>query len=115
MSGESSPQSISPDISHTKGSADAVAPTAVGVADGELVVGRLERRASEVLSVEPLTDEAKVSPWLSILAQATKSLLSLSRLLRLNPQSRAPQTQPKEIAPVSYYERANLERRHDQD
>ena len=58
----------------------------------------LERRASEVLAVEPLNDEGKVSPWLTILAQSTKSLLSLSRLLRLNPQSRAPQTQPKQIS-----------------
>ena len=32
-------QSISPHKSHTSGSADAVAPAAVGVADGELVVG----------------------------------------------------------------------------
>jgi hypothetical protein len=30
---------LSPRISHTTGSADAVAPAAVGVADGELVVG----------------------------------------------------------------------------
>ena len=74
----------------------------------------LERRASAELALSGPVADGKPSPWLAVLAQASKSMLSLSRQLRLSPLSRSPTM--KKPGPVSYYERAELEgRRYDQD
>ena len=65
----------------------------------------LERRASEAITVNgPVTADGRTSPWLAVLAQSSKSLLALSRSLRLAPASRS-SANPKRVGSVSYYER----------
>jgi phage terminase small subunit len=69
----------------------------------------LERQASAALAVAgPVGADGKVSPWLHVLAQATKSILSLARLLRLSPQSRALLV-PKDNGPASVYDRMRFD------
>jgi phage terminase small subunit len=72
----------------------------------------LERLAAAQLEAEGYVitgaQGARPSPWLAVLAQATKSMLALSHRLRLSPQGRSP-TNPKRAPVVSYYGRMALE------
>jgi phage terminase small subunit len=68
----------------------------------------LERVALGELRAAGYVDaEGKPSGWLKILAQATRTMSTYSRLLRLNPQAREPLAQQRQA--VSYYERMALE------
>ena len=66
----------------------------------------LEKVASSELAAAGYVDAGKPSAWLPVLAQATRSLTVISRLLRLNPVAR--QAAKSEPEAVSYYERQSL-------
>jgi len=68
----------------------------------------LAERAAVELRDGPAVIDGKPSPWISIHATATKTMLGLSLRLRLSPQARIP-NQPRRSGAVSYYERAALE------
>ncbi len=74
----------------------------------------LERTASAELAAAGYVIDGRPSGWLNILAQATRSLTVVSRLLRLNPVGRLQSSQAEPDAPVSYYERQRLEGRNDE-
>jgi phage terminase small subunit len=57
-----------------------------------------------------VTDDGKVSPWVSIHQSMTKTLNALALRLRLGPQSRALKQSKKEAAPLSYYDRMRLKK-----
>jgi phage terminase small subunit len=74
----------------------------------ELVV--MAETAAEHLRTEGmLTDKGTPSPWLKIHEQATKGMAIMALRLRISPQARAPKAPKTTIAPVSYYDRAQLE------
>ena len=68
----------------------------------------LERVAAAELAAAGYVDaEGRPSGWHTILTQATRAMTTLSRILRLNPQSREPLAQQRQV--TSYYERMSLE------
>ena len=74
------------------------------------------REAAEHLETEG--KGGKPSPWLSVLAQASKTMLTFARSLRLGPLARAPSraSRPdKPRRPLSVYERMALEFDDDND
>jgi phage terminase small subunit len=75
----------------------------------------LEQTASSELAAAGYIVDGKPSGWLNILAQATRSLTVMSRMLRLSPTGRQ-STPASESEPVSYYEKISLledRREHD--
>jgi hypothetical protein len=73
----------------------------------------LERTASAGLAADGyVTDDGKPSAWLPILAQATRTSSTYSRMLKLNPAGRqsVPSSEPEA---VSAYERMALEAQRD--
>jgi phage terminase small subunit len=76
-----------------------------------------EREASAMLAKKGRVDKAgRPSPWLNILAQANRAMLSYARALRLSPMGRAPSTPSiatRPMKPVSVYEVLDLERATD--
>jgi phage terminase small subunit len=71
-----------------------------------------EREAAERLGTEGKVTGGKPSPWLSVQAQANKSMLTFARSLRLGPLARAPSraSRPsKPQRPLSIYEKMALE------
>jgi hypothetical protein len=73
----------------------------------------LEREARRKLRQEGRVVDGKPSPWLAVLAQAHKSMLSFMRALRLSPLARGPNN-PTRRETLSYYdERMLLEDRRD--
>ena len=71
------------------------------------------REANERLRCEGRVVDGRPSPWLAVLAQAQKAVLAFAHRLRLSPQGRSPtvSSRPgKAPAPLSYYERMQLER-----
>ena len=77
-----------------------------------------EREAAERLETEGKVVDGKPSPWLSVLAQASKTMLTFARSLRLGPLARAPSraSRPgKPERPLSVYERMALESDDDND
>jgi phage terminase small subunit len=56
-----------------------------------------------------LAPDGKPSPWLRVYLDATKALSGLALRLRLGPQSRAQKAPRRQVGPVSYYERMELE------
>ena len=74
----------------------------------------LEQEASATLAANGhVTGDGKVSPWLSVLAQALKTMSTLAHRLRLSPQGRSPSI-PKRVPPTSYYDRMRLEHGDDE-
>ena len=71
----------------------------------------LERVASSELAAAGYVIDGRPSGWLNILAQATRSMSVISRLLRLNPVARQA-ARSSEVESVSYYERMSLEANH---
>lgn len=71
-------------------------------------------RAEAEIARKPLI-KGKASPWIGILGQATKVMSALSMRLRLSPQARAPNNPTRRTAPMSYYERLDLERQLSRD
>jgi hypothetical protein len=73
----------------------------------------LERAASKGLREDRhVLRDGKPSPWLPILALASRQLTTLSRALRLSPASQHATPTPKEPPlPPSYFERMALEHR----
>lgn len=67
-----------------------------------------EQTASAYLEREGHVVDGRPSPWLAVLAQATKAMTTFSHRLRLSPQGRSP-TNPKRPMSVSYYDRARWE------
>src|SRR6478735_7566215 len=67
----------------------------------------LEQTASCELAAAGFVIDGRPSGWLNLLAQATRTISTYSRMLRLNPAARqsVPSSEP---APVSYYERMSL-------
>ena len=72
----------------------------------------LEQIASSELAAAGFVIDGRPSGWLNVLAQATRTISTYSRMLKLNPAGRqsVPSSEP---SPVSYYERMRLEGRHD--
>ena len=67
----------------------------------------LEQTASTELAAAGFVIDGRPSGWLNLLAQATRTISTYSRMLKLNPAAR--QSVPSsESAPVSYYERMSL-------
>ena len=71
-------------------------------------------RAEGEIAKRPVI-KGKASPWIGILGQATKVMSALSMWLRLSPQARAPNNPTRRTAPMSYYERMDLERQLSRD
>jgi phage terminase small subunit len=65
----------------------------------------LEREAIIRLREDGRVIDGRVNPWLSVLAQAHKSMLAFSHRLRLSPQGRSPTNPSRPERPLSYYER----------
>jgi hypothetical protein len=87
-------------------------------ADVPLLLGYIRgvlaaREAAQHLAAEgKLTADDKLSPWLSVLAQADRATLAFARQLRLSPLGRAPTTPSRPTKPkpeLSIYERMALE------
>jgi hypothetical protein len=57
-----------------------------------------------------VTEDGKVSPWVSIHQSMTKTLGLLSLRLRIGPQHRALKASKKEVAPISAYDRLRLQK-----
>jgi phage terminase small subunit len=69
----------------------------------------LERHAALQLATDGyLTTEGRPSPWLAIMAQATKSMLALSTRLKLTPQSRSHSAPARPERSLSAYEKLAL-------
>jgi hypothetical protein len=69
----------------------------------------LERHAALQLATDGyLTADNRPSPWLAIMAQATKSMLALSTRLKLTPQSRSHSAPARLERPLSAYEKLAL-------
>jgi hypothetical protein len=68
----------------------------------------MAQTAAAELHRSMVTVDGKVSPWVSIHAQAVKGQGLLALRLRLGPQSRANRAPKTQAAPMSYYERASL-------
>jgi hypothetical protein len=73
----------------------------------------LEQTASFKLADAGFVIDGRPSGWLNILAQATRTISTYSRMLRLNPAGRQ-STPSSESEPVSYYERLALETKRDE-
>jgi hypothetical protein len=74
----------------------------------------LEQRAAAALKTNgPVTADGKPSPWLAVLAQATKAMMTLSLRLRLSPQGRRSPDRPGHVPVLSVYEQMDLEREQD--
>ena len=72
-----------------------------------------ERTAAGELAVGGyVTSDGKTNPMKSVLKAATRDMTVISRLLRLNPVGRL-QSAQSEPDQISYFERAELERRDD--
>jgi phage terminase small subunit len=69
----------------------------------------LEREAITRLREDGRIIDGRVNPWLSVLAQAHKSMLAFSHRLRLSPQGRSPTNPSRPERPLSYYERQAIE------
>jgi phage terminase small subunit len=67
----------------------------------------LEQTASSELAAAGFVIDGRPSGWLNILAQATRTISTYSRMLKLNPAGRqsVPSSEPE---PVSYYEKMSL-------
>ena len=76
----------------------------------------LEKVASGELAACGHVSGDKPSPWLAVLAQATRSMTVISRLLRLNPVARQSlaSADDRQAAATSYYERMTLEAKRDE-
>jgi phage terminase small subunit len=74
----------------------------------------LEQRASAELRADGGVRDGKLSPWLSVLSQTTKSIIALAHRLRLSPQGRQP-TLARRPVPASAYELMDLESGDDHD
>jgi phage terminase small subunit len=75
----------------------------------------LEQVASSELAAAGFVIDGKPSGWLPVLAQATRAMTTLSRMLRLSPTGRQ-STPASESGAVSYYEKMSLlegRREHD--
>ena len=72
----------------------------------------LEQTASTELAAAGFVIDGRPSGWLNILAQATRTISTYSRMLRLNPAGRqsVPSSEPE---PISAYERIALEAQRD--
>jgi hypothetical protein len=73
----------------------------------------LEQTASSELAAAGFVTDGRPSGWLNILAQATRTISTYSRMLRLNPAGRQ-STSSSEPEPVSAYERIALEAQRDE-
>jgi phage terminase small subunit len=69
----------------------------------------LEREAITRLREDGRVIDGRVNPWLSVLAQAHKSMLAFSHRLRLSPQGRSPTNPSRPERALSYYERQAIE------
>jgi phage terminase small subunit len=67
-------------------------------------------RAEGEIARKPLV-KGRASPWIGILAQASKTVSMMAMRLRLSPQARAPNNPGRGRAtPLSYYERMDFEK-----
>ena len=89
-----------------------LAPLSAGLADAPLLAAYcravcLEQTASSELAAAGFVIGGRPSGWLNILAQATRTISTYSRMLKLNPAGRqsVPSSEPE---PVSYYEKMSL-------
>jgi phage terminase small subunit len=74
-----------------------------------------ERRAAGELDAAPVTEDGKPSPWLPVWQAQLRALTTLARRLQIGPAGSKPKYgEPKEAAPVSYYEMMELEGRRDE-
>jgi hypothetical protein len=68
-----------------------------------------EQAQGELAAGGMIGPDGKVSPWFSIYQQSAKALSGLALRLKIGPQARAPKAPKKIAAPVSYFERMELE------
>jgi len=68
-----------------------------------------ERMATRISVEGELDDKGKPSGAFTIHKEATKTLNALALRLRVSPQSRAQKAPRREVRPVSYYEKLELE------
>ena len=71
-----------------------------------------ERIASSELKASGFVVDGKLSAWAALQKETLRTMTTLSRILRLNPQSRLPLA-TKQIDGVSYYEKMALEGKRD--
>jgi phage terminase small subunit len=73
----------------------------------------LEQTASSELAAAGFVIDGRPSGWLNVLAQATRTISTYSRMLKLNPAGRQsiPASDPE---PISAYERIALEAQRDE-
>jgi hypothetical protein len=68
-----------------------------------------EQAKGELAAGGMIGPDGKPSPWFSIYQQSVKALSGLALRLKIGPQARAPKAPKKIAAPVSYFERMELE------